>query len=368
MMMIDLVAATEAMPVGEGAPSATPSPLPVLAPVSRRMRRVRAREGTHAQAHALAQANRQLKAYLGIASHELRGPLTSSSLSVQLAAHQLDLARHQVAPQDAALAGQLAAVQDRLTQAECSLARLTRMLSDLLDVSRLQAGQLAPHRAPTDLRAIVQAAVDEQRQLTPARHIRLHLPARQAVPVCADADRIQQVVTNFLTNAHKYSPADRPVDIRVQIHAGWARVSVRDQGPGLPVVEQARIWEAFRRADGVPVVGASPYTNAHSLGLGLGLYICKLIIEQHQGQVGVHSAPSRGSAFWFALPVIHPEAGATPWAVSDAAWRPYKQILFEQAFIHPEEAAPEWTPASYRRNMGSRPDSGTTLRHDQPDP
>jgi signal transduction histidine kinase len=260
------------------------------------------REREEACAQAAAQANRRMEAFLGIASHELRGPLTSSSLGLQVAARHLDLVRHQVPPQDAVLAGQLAAVQDRLAQSESSLARLTRLMSDLLDVSRLQAGQLAPHPAPTDLRAIVQAAVDEQRQLTPTRRIRLHLPARQAVQVWADGDRIHQVVTNYLTNAQKYSPADRPVDVRVQQHAGWARVSVRDQGPGLPVVEQVRIWEAFHRADGVPVTGASAYGDAHSLGLGL--YICKLIIEQHQGQVGVHSAPSQGSAFWFALPLL----------------------------------------------------------------
>lgn len=106
----------------------------------------------------------------------------------------------------------------------------------------------------------MRAVVDEQRTVAPTRRIRLHPhpPARQdthavSVSVWADADRIHQVGINFLTNACNYSPSDQPVDVRVQLHAGWARVSVRDHGPGLPPEEQARIWEPFHRAEGIPV-------------------------------------------------------------------------------------------------------------------
>jgi signal transduction histidine kinase len=243
-----------------------------------------------------------MAAFLGTANHEFRGPLTTCKLSVQLAAQRLDLLRQQMVHQDAALADQVAAVQDRLTVAESSLERLTRLVSDLFDVSRLQSGQLGLHAARTELRAIVRAAVDQVRQLAPTRCIRLHLPARREAPVWADADRLYQVVINYLTNALKYSAADRPVDVRVQVRAGWVRISVRDQGPGLSSTEQSHIWEPFHRAAGVEVATDAPHGFAQSLGLGL--YICKIIMEQHQGEVGVRSAPGGGSTFWFALPVL----------------------------------------------------------------
>ncbi|HZC77561.1 MAG TPA: HAMP domain-containing sensor histidine kinase, partial [Ktedonobacterales bacterium] len=163
------------------------------------------------------------EAFLGLASHELRGPVLSSSLGVQLAVQRVDLLCEQAAQCDATLTSRLTAVQDSLTTAASSLERLTRLVSDLLDLSHIKAGHLGQLRgqlAPAELLAIVRAAVDEQRQLAPSRCIRLHLPTPhqgvQAVPVWADADRIHQVLTNLLTNALKYAPADRPVDVRVQ--------------------------------------------------------------------------------------------------------------------------------------------------------
>jgi signal transduction histidine kinase len=131
-------------------------------------------------------------------------------------------------------------------------------------------------------------------------------------------------MTNLLTNALKYAPADRPVDVRVRVRNGWAHVSVRDQGPGLPAAEQRRIWEAFHRADGIAVTGGTPHASSQSLGLGL--YITKTIIEQHHGKVGIRSAPGKGSTFWFALPVMPVMAGLhteteddeTLWPASDA--------------------------------------------------
>ncbi len=115
--------------------------------------------------------------------------------------------------------------------------------------------------------------------------MRLHLPpARREILVWADADRIHQVVTNFLTNALKYAPADRPVEVRVKVRQWRARVSVRGRGPGLPAEEHQRIWEAFHRADDSTVTHGTPHGSAPSLGLGL--YISKTIIEQHHGEVG----------------------------------------------------------------------------------
>lgn len=264
-------------------------------------RLLREREAARAQALALAEANRRMEEFLGIATHELKTPVTSSRLGVALAARRMHGLFDQVAAcdnaSDAELAGRFAALQELLTQAEESLERLTRLVVDLLDVSRIRTGRFELRLAHCDLAAVVGEAVEEQRQIAPARTIRLHLPERNAVPVVADADRVRQVVTNYLTNALRYSPADRPVDVCVQVRRDWARVAVRDEGPGLPPAEQQRIWERFCRAAGVQVVSGT------GAGLGLGLYICKTIVEQHQGRIGLRSAPGRGSTFWFALAV-----------------------------------------------------------------
>jgi signal transduction histidine kinase len=127
------------------------------------------------------------------------------------------------------------------------------------------------------------------------------MPAGLSVPLVADADRIGQVVTNYLTNALKYSPDACPVTIGLEVLPAQARVWVRDEGPGLPAAEQERIWERFYRANG------SAQQDSSQGGLGLGLHISRIIVEQHHGQVGVESAPGRGSTFWFTLPV---ESGA----------------------------------------------------------
>jgi signal transduction histidine kinase len=262
----------------------------------------RERDEARAQARALTAANRQMDEFLGVATHELRSPVTSGFLGVRLAAQRLDALLDQTPGSEAEVAGQLASVQGLLARAEEGLDRLTRVVVDLLDLSRIGAGQLDLHPACCDLTAIVREAVEEQRQLAPARLLRLHLPARKTAPVWADADRIGQVVTNYLTNALKYSEADRPVDVRVQVREGWARVAVQDRGPGLSAEERRRIWERFHRVAGVPAVG--DIERGQGPGLGLGLHICRSIIEQHHGHVGVRSMRGGGSTFWFALPAL----------------------------------------------------------------
>ncbi len=144
----------------------------------------------------------------------------------------------------------------------------------------------------------------------PQRTIRLQLAAIEPVTVVADVDRIGQVIMNYVTNALKYSPNDQLVGVRMTVVGGSARVAVEDRGSGVPMSEQARIWQPFYRAPGVKVQSGS------SVGLGLGLHICKAIIERHGGQVGLDSAAGRGSTFWFTLPIASASGVAASYALA----------------------------------------------------
>jgi signal transduction histidine kinase len=180
--------------------------------------------------------------------------------------------------------------------------RLDRLVGDLL-MSRASRRATSICGWSRDPAGVVREAVEEQRASWPERRLTLALPAGP-IAVMADDDRIGQVVTNYLTNALKYSPAREPVAVVVRVeHARTkrgqprVRVRVRDHGPGLLADEQARIWERFHRVPGITLQSGS------GVGLGLGLYIAKTIVERHGGTVGVESAPADGSTFWFTLPL-----------------------------------------------------------------
>ncbi len=249
---------------------------------------------------ALSETKAQMDTFLGIASHELKTPLTSLKLSLQLSDRRLQKLRlgsdNSAADRDPGLQP----IIEQLSRTAHQVARLERLVNDLLDVSRLQAGKLELHLEHADLAAIVHETVLEQREAVPDRRIHLHLADGKPVTVYADTGRIEQVVTNFLTNALKYSPPNRPVDVGVQVEQELARAWVHDMGPGLPPEEQARIWERFHRAKGVEVQSGT------GVGLGLGLYISRMIVERHHGQVGVESSPGKGTTFWFTLPLTAP--------------------------------------------------------------
>lgn len=247
----------------------------------------------HARRAAQA-ATRQRDAFLSMASHELRTPLTTIQGHVQLLARHLDRAEAGTSS-----VGELATSGRRtVVGIDKGTRRMGRLVSDMLDVSRIQAGKLELRLAPCDLAAVVREVVEERRQQQPDRDIRLELPAAP-VPVLADADRIDAVVTNYLTNALKYAAEDQPIEVALHVQEETARVSVRDRGPGLPLEEQKRVWEQFYRVSSIGAVSGS------SFGLGLGLYICRTFVELHRGgQVGVESEIGHGSTFWFTLPLL----------------------------------------------------------------
>jgi PAS domain S-box-containing protein len=257
---------------------------------------------------ALRASERRKDEFLSIASHELRTPLTSITANVQLARRSLrpSLAGDDSSPDaDEGLylpADTLERMRHLLDNSNRQLSRLSRLVGDLLDVSRIQANVLVMRIEECDLLDIVSEAIDAQRSVWPSRPITLEIASHGRIPLLADADRIGQVVTNYLTNALNYSASDQPVVARVQVVGDRARVEVGDHGPGLAPAQQEHVFENYYRAPGVE------RQSGLSGGLGLGLHISKTIIERHGGAVGVESLPGAGSLFWFTLPL----AAATP--------------------------------------------------------
>jgi PAS domain S-box-containing protein len=279
--------------------------------VMERTRLRREREEAQAGEIALLEANRRMDEFLHTATHELRTPLTALQAQLQLTERRLQRLLASPIPDDQTPASReaLETVAQLVTRNQRQVRRLTRLVNDLVDAALIQAGKLEIHPTPCDLAEIVLETVIEQRAVRPERTIQLQLTHGQPVLVAADADRIGQVITNYLTNALKYSPADQPVEVTLAVEgetARAARVSVRDHGLGIPAEEQTRIWERGHR---VPVIepsseGVSMGMGVEAgLGLGLGLHISREIVERHGGAVGVRGASGQGSTFWFTLPI-----------------------------------------------------------------
>jgi PAS domain S-box-containing protein len=263
-----------------------------------------AREREEARAHELALEDiaRHMDEFLATASHDLRTPMTVVKSRIQIAIRRLARLQENAAADTDALRSdaELEALHDSLLAANQSADRLTRLVAVLFDVSRARSGTLELELAPCDLAALVREQVAAQQAAISERRIELEVAADVAV-VEADPDRLSQVLTNYLSNALKYSPADQPVTVRLTVVENQAVVSVSDQGPGLPLEERSRIWEWFHRVPGIEV----QYESGESSGnLGLGLHICKQLVELHPGGcVGVESVLGEGSTFWFRLPL-----------------------------------------------------------------
>jgi K+-sensing histidine kinase KdpD len=246
---------------------------------------------------ALRETNQRMDEFMGIVSHELRTPMTTIKGNVQLARLRMRSSLQEVPADMDVLRNMLEDVQTMLARAERQVNVQNRMVSDLLDISRLEADKLELRLARCDLATIVRETVEDQRSVTPTRTVQLELEEEETAPIIADAERIGQVISNYLSNALKYSPANRPVEVQLKKEVSMVRVFVRDEGPGLTHSEQERIWERFYQVEGIKRQRGS------SVGLGLGLHICRAIVEQHQGEVGVESTKGNGSTFWFTLPL-----------------------------------------------------------------
>ena len=260
-------------------------------------RLLREREEARSYSMAMQETNKQMDAFMGMVSHELKTPLTTMILELQMTQRRLGnfVRNSSDRPQD--VVGYVEDVREQLVKPEQQTKKLDRMVDDLLDLTRLRSGHLQLHSTLSDLVEITRQAVEEQRQLAGGRTIHLHAPNDRPVQIMADADRIAQVITNYLTNALKYSPADQPVEVGVEMEGTQARVWVCDYGPGLDEGEQEHIWDRFHRVPGIEVQSGS------GVGLGLGLSISRDIITLHGGQVGVESSTGQGACFWLTLPL-----------------------------------------------------------------
>ncbi len=227
-----------------------------------------------AERRARAEAEEAVAArdrFLSVAAHELRTPVTVVKGLAQLLARP---PRTNVADADrrARLLSQLAEASDRL-------AALTE---DLLDVSRLRLGQLPLRPRPLDLAVVVRTVVERHRDALDGHHALEVAVGEETRPVPADPDRMEQVLDNLLDNAIKYSPDGGRVEVAVQPDGNGVLIRVRDEGIGLPPGAVEAIFEPFGRAANA--------TRANLPGLGLGLHICRSIVQQHGGRIWAESA------------------------------------------------------------------------------
>jgi len=238
----------------------------------------------HQDVSAMKEAERHKDEFIAIAAHELRNPLAVLKSYAQALLFQARRGRgYELADWQ----------REALQNIDLATHRLVDLTEELLDVTRLQAGQLALHPEPTDLVALTRR-VAARLQVTTERHpIAIHATQEHIVAE-ADPLRIEQVLGNLITNAIKYSPEGGRIDLtlREDPQADTVELCVEDQGIGIPARQQARIFGRFERAD-----------NARKIdGTGLGLYICRALVEQHGGRIWFESLEDQGSTFFIALP------------------------------------------------------------------
>jgi signal transduction histidine kinase len=234
----------------------------------------------HGALNRLREFDRLKDEFIAIVSHELRTPLTS----VYGAAMTLE-------SQDLDDEHERALLEIISTEA----ARLSRLLEDILWVSRLDSGRARPHITAVPPLPLTEEVVDATRTHLP-HELSLELLHDSPLPdVAADSDKLRQVLVNLVENAVKYSRAGR-IQVRLGSYYGNVRFSVRDEGQGIPLNQQERIFDKFYRLD--------PHMTKGVGGTGLGLYICRELVEAMKGDIWVESTPGEGSTFSFELPVV----------------------------------------------------------------
>jgi PAS domain S-box-containing protein len=225
--------------------------------------------------------NEQLRStFMSIISHELQTPIAI------IKGYASTLRREDAKWDEQTIRGRLEAIEEESD-------RLHHLVANLLQASRIQAGGLKMDPGPLDLGEMTHKVVRKFAARSPHHTLRVHFPENMPT-VWADRERIEEVLLNLLDNAVKYSPNASLIRIEGQVTDEAVIVSVGDKGMGIPLREQGRIFDRFQRVDNA----ASRTTQ----GAGLGLYICRAILEAHGGRIWVESALGKGSTFFFSLP------------------------------------------------------------------
>ena len=235
---------------------------------------------------AIQEANRLKTEFVSMVTHELRTPLTSIQGYAELLL------------EDQRIAGE---ERESLILVKKNADRLLALINDLLDLSRMEAGKLDLHRTSLDLARLIPEVAGSLRPLIEAKRQRLRLDLGEVLPaVWADQDRVAQILTNLISNAHKYTLVEGSITVAARRDDGYVRVDVSDTGVGLSPEDQAQLFTKFFRAHDRSLQAGG--------GTGLGLVITRLLVELHGGRITVSSAPGQGSTFTFSLPALEGSA------------------------------------------------------------
>ncbi len=229
------------------------------------------------------EAERRVRDFYSTVSHELRTPLTSIRGSLGLI--------------EGGLAGEVSAKAARLvTIARTESDRLIRLINDILDIRKIEAGKLDLQKRTVDVKDLARKAIDGIRGMADEAGIKVGVNVLTSGPTECDEDRILQVLTNLISNAIKFSPKNGEVLLAVEPGAGRSfRFSVSDKGIGIPANQMHKLFGKFQQLD-------QGDTRKIQKGTGLGLAICKSIVELHDGSIGVESKETEGTTFWFEIP------------------------------------------------------------------
>lgn len=215
--------------------------------------------------------------FISVASHELRTPITALKASLQLMDKLKDRA-------DSAMMPKL------IAQANKSMNKMSVLIEDLLNTTKMTEGQLQLRKTTINLWGLID---DCSTEVLASGEFKIHVEGDFDTEIYADGDKIEQVLVNFISNAIKYAPNSKVIRVLIERGLKMTKVSVIDQGPGIPEEKLPYIFERYYRveSDGIQYSG-----------LGLGLYISSQIITKHDGEIGVESISGQGSTFWFSLP------------------------------------------------------------------
>jgi len=236
---------------------------------------------------ALAWANADLQKldqmrseFVSLVTHQIRAPLTNLSGAAERMQNDC---------------GAMTPTCSRMFNVlEQQVARLNRLVQDVLNADRLETGELVLHTEPVSILPLVGQVVEQLRSRTTNRRFRL--PNKPGLPLAlADRDRLSEVLANLLDNADKYSPPGREIIVDVWADETDLTLSVRDHGPGIPEHDLERVFDKFYRTDNSD--------SQVAYGYGLGLYICRMLVEAHKGHIWVENAPEGGAIFSFTLPL-----------------------------------------------------------------